>query len=96
MKIWMRRLLSASCLALVLAAPTIAEGRAAEVRTKAFRELGQGVSAYKQGDYARAAELLESASAAALNNFRAHFYWGLALIGEAVHHGPGEAVPPGP
>lgn len=78
----MRRIVSIFLCSSLLLPAALAEGRAAEVRTTAFRELGQGVSAYKQGDYARAAELLESAASAALNNFRAHFYWGLALIGD--------------
>jgi len=57
-------------------------GRAADVRTTAFRNLGQGVSAYKKGEYELAIEKLESTTNAALNNFRAHYYLGLAYIGD--------------
>jgi superkiller protein 3 len=57
-------------------------GRAADVRTTAFRNLGQGVSLYKKGEYKQAIEKLEAAANAALNNFRAHYYLALAYIGD--------------
>ena len=64
-------------------------GKANEVRTEAFRLLNQGVSAYRKGFYADAADKLERASSMALNNFRVHYYLGLALIGDRRY---GEAL----
>ena len=55
------------------------EGKAAKTRTRAFRLLGQGVNAYRHGEFKKAVELLEQAAEVALNNFRTHFYLGLAL-----------------
>ena len=57
-------------------------GKAGEVRAEAFHLLNQGVSAYRKGLFADAAEKLARASSMALNNFRAHYYLGLALIGD--------------
>jgi tetratricopeptide (TPR) repeat protein len=57
-------------------------GRAADVRTEAFQNLAQGVAAYKRGEYPLAAEKLRLSAGAALNSFRAHYYLGLALIGD--------------
>lgn len=56
-------------------------GRAAEVRVRSFEALNEGVSAYKRGDYALAVERLTESASMALNSFRAHYYLGLALIG---------------
>jgi len=63
-------------------APETRAGRAADVRTAAFKALNEGVTAYKKGDYAAAVGHLELSARVALNNFRAHFYLGLALIGD--------------
>ncbi len=57
-------------------------GRAADVRTESFKLLNQGVTAYKNGEYAEAVKKLERAANMALNNFRVHFYLGLAQIGD--------------
>jgi len=57
-------------------------GKAGEIRAEAFRLLNQGVSAYRKGLYAEAAERLQRSTSMALNNFRAHYYLGLALIGD--------------
>jgi tetratricopeptide (TPR) repeat protein len=62
--------------------PSARAGRAADVRTESFTLINQGVTAYKNGDYPVAVEKLRKASSMALNNFRAHFYLGLALIGD--------------
>ena len=56
-------------------------GRAAQVRVRSFEALNEGVSAYKRGDYALAVERLSESVSMALNSFRAHYYLGLALIG---------------
>ncbi|MCP3982513.1 MAG: tetratricopeptide repeat protein [bacterium] len=74
--------ISVTLLALFLAAPADHAGRAGEIRTEAFRLLNQGVAAYKRGEYALAGEKLERSTSMALNSFRAHFYLGLARIGE--------------
>jgi len=60
----------------------LAAGRAADVRKESFELINRGVTAYKNGEYDVAVELLERAASMALNNFRAHFYLGLALIGD--------------
>lgn len=57
-------------------------GRAAEVRTEAFRLLNQGVSAYRRGEFAVAVEKLRRSAGLSLNSFRAYYYLGLALIGD--------------
>lgn len=57
-------------------------GRAADVRTESFQNLAQGVAAYKRGEYPEAVEKLQASAGAALNSFRAHYYLGLALIGD--------------
>lgn len=62
--------------------PTRAEGKAAQVRVRAFKLLNEGVAAYKRGEYALAAEKLQESASMALNSFRAHYYLGLALIGD--------------
>ncbi len=67
-------------------------GKAADVRAEAFRLLNQGVSAYRKGLYAEAADKLERASSLALNNFRAHYYLGLALIGDRRYDDAIEAL----
>jgi tetratricopeptide (TPR) repeat protein len=54
-------------------------GRAGDVRVESFRLLNEGVSAYNQGLYDDAVEKLRQSSSMALNSFRAHFYYGLAL-----------------
>ena len=76
-----RRVAVPILLAALMAAPLPA-GKAGEVRAEAFRLLNQGVSAYRKGLYADAADKLERATSMALNNFRAHYYLGLALIGD--------------
>jgi tetratricopeptide (TPR) repeat protein len=58
--------------------PAVA-GRAADVRVEAFKLLNEGVSAYNRGLYDEAVEKLERCTAIALNSFRAHYYYGLAL-----------------
>ncbi len=63
---------------LVLGSPILA-GRAAEVRRRSYDLLNEGVTAYKNGDYAAAVEKLRESSGLALNSFRAYFYLGLAL-----------------
>jgi tetratricopeptide (TPR) repeat protein len=62
--------------------PAVQAGKAGEIRTRSFKLLNQGVSAYKRGEYATAVEKLSQSAAMALNSFRAHFYLGLALIGD--------------
>ena len=54
-------------------------GRAGDVRVESFRLLNEGVSAYNRGLYAEAVEKLGRSTAIALNSFRAHYYYGLAL-----------------
>ncbi len=67
-------------------------GKAADVRAEAFRLLNQGVSAYRKGLYAESAGKLERAASMALNNFRAHYYLGLALIGDRRYSDAIEAL----
>ncbi|NIL99425.1 MAG: tetratricopeptide repeat protein [Acidobacteria bacterium] len=69
-------------LLIAAAALPVHAGKAAEVRAEAFRLLNQGVAAYRKGLYADAADKLNRAASMALNNFRAHYYLGLALIGD--------------
>ncbi len=54
-------------------------GRAGDVRVESFRLLNEGVSAYNRGLYDEAVEKLRQSTAIALNSFRAHYYYGLAL-----------------
>ena len=54
-------------------------GRAGDVRVESFRLLNEGVSAYNRGLYDEAVEKLRQSSSIALNSFRAHYYYGLAL-----------------
>ncbi len=54
-------------------------GRAAEVRVEWIKLLDAGVSAYNRGLYAEAVDRLGRCTAIALNSFRAHYYYGLAL-----------------
>jgi tetratricopeptide (TPR) repeat protein len=81
-----RRVLFAACVSAVLLVgfclPPLLAGRAADVRRQSFELINQGVTAYKNGDYASAVDQLQQAASMALNNFRAHFYLGLALIGD--------------
>ena len=63
------------------ALPARAE-RADFVRAESFRLLNEGVAAYNKGEYAAAVEALEKCAAWALSSFRAHYYLGLALMGE--------------
>jgi tetratricopeptide (TPR) repeat protein len=87
------RLVTVAALLLAAAAALPAlGGNAGEVRTRSFTLLNQGVSAYKQGDFATAVAHLEEASSIALNNFRAHFYLGLASIGNRDYPGAIEAL----
>jgi tetratricopeptide (TPR) repeat protein len=74
------RVLSAAGLLLALLAPppTLA-GRAGDVRVEAFRLLNEGVSAYSRGLYDEAVDRLGRCAGIALNSFRAHYYYGLAL-----------------
>ncbi len=76
-----RRVIVPILLIVAMALP-LAAGKAGEVRAEAFRLLNQGVSAYRKGRFAEAAEKLARASSMALNSFRAHYYLGLALIGD--------------
>ena len=74
-----RILVAAGLLLAVLAQhPTLA-GRAGDVRVEAFELLNEGVSAYNRGLYDEAVESLGRCAAIALNSFRAHYYYGLAL-----------------
>jgi tetratricopeptide (TPR) repeat protein len=72
----------AGVLLLALAATPLGAGRAADVRTESFRLINAGVTDYKNGNYPEAIEKLKQATSMALNNFRAHYYLGLALIGD--------------
>ncbi len=54
-------------------------GRAGDVRVESFRLLNEGVSAYNRGLYDEAVEKLRQSTSIALNSFRAHYYFGLAL-----------------
>lgn len=76
-----RRIAVVALLAIAVMAPALA-GKAGEVRAEAFRLLNQGVSAYRKGLYSESADKLTRATSMALNNFRAHYYLGLALIGD--------------
>jgi len=67
-------------LAAVVPNPVLA-GRAAQVRVRSFESLNEGVAAYRRGDYALAVERLTESASLALNSFRAHYFLGLALIG---------------
>lgn len=66
----------------VAGSPAVDAGKAADVRREAFEALNRGVTAYKNGDFERAVELLQQSAGVALNSFRAHYYLGLALIGD--------------
>ena len=72
--------------ALGLAALPLEAGRAGDVRKQSFDLINQGVTAYKNGDYATAVARLQAAASMALNSFRAHFYLGLALIADRRYH----------
>jgi tetratricopeptide (TPR) repeat protein len=74
-----RILVAAGLLLAVLAQHPTAAGRAGDVRVEAFELLNQGVSAYNRGLYDEAVESLGRCTAIALNSFRAHYYYGLAL-----------------
>ena len=76
-----RRVIVPILLIVAMALP-LAAGKAGEGRAEAFRLLNQGVSAYRKGRFAEAVEKLARASSMALNNFPAHYYLGLALIGD--------------
>jgi len=71
-----------SLIAACLASSPLEAGRAADVRKESFDLINQGVTAYKNGDFAGAVERLQRAASMALNHFRAHFYLGLALIAD--------------
>ena len=86
-----RRVVVPVLLAAAMAFPVLA-GKAGEVRAEAFRLLNQGVSAYRKGLYADAVDKLERATSMALNNFRAHYYLGLALIGDRRYREAIEAL----
>jgi len=73
-------------------APSTHAGRAGDVRKDSFILINEGVTAYKNGDYEIAVEKLRRASSMALNNFRAHFYLGLALIGDRRYRDALEAL----
>ena len=66
--------------------------KAGVVRTESFRLLNEGVSAYKRGEYARAVDSLRRSASMALNSFRAHYYLGLALIGDRRYEEAVEAL----
>lgn len=83
-----RRIAVGVVVALSLALPALA-GKAGDIRAEAFRLLNQGVSAYRRGLYADSVDKLQRATSMALNNFRAHYYLGLALNGDRRY---GEAV----
>ncbi|ANM30011.1 hypothetical protein ABI59_11165 [Acidobacteria bacterium Mor1] len=72
-----------------LISPVVRAERAEVVRTESFRLINEGVSAYNRGDYSGAVESLSTVAAMALNSFRAHYYLGLALIGDRRY---GEAI----
>jgi tetratricopeptide (TPR) repeat protein len=74
-------LLMALVLAGAVPTPAIA-GQSAKVRTESFRLLNEGVAAYQRGNFKEAADLLAASASMALNSYRAHFYLGLALIGD--------------
>jgi len=79
-------------LSLALLSPAISAGRADEVRTEAHRLLNQGVAAYKRGEFAVAVDRLDQAAGMALNNFRAHYFLGMALIGDRRYSQAVEAL----
>jgi tetratricopeptide (TPR) repeat protein len=62
-------------------APALAE-RADWVRTESFRLLNEGAAALNRGDYPTAVDKLRRAAGMALNNFRAHYFLGRALLGD--------------
>ena len=53
----------------------------------------QGVSAFNRGEYPTAVSKLRECASIALNSFRAHYYLGLALIGERQYLLDYEAEP---
>jgi len=84
----MRRIRTTACVALACATLLLAPapspllaGKAGEVRVRSFDALNEGVAAYRRGEYAIAVERLRESTSLALNSFRAHYYLGLALIG---------------
>jgi tetratricopeptide (TPR) repeat protein len=80
-----RRVLLAVAAVLPIAAslaPGALAGKALDVRRESHELLNAGVAAYRKGDYAAAVDSLRRSAAMALNSFRAHFYLGLALIGD--------------
>jgi tetratricopeptide (TPR) repeat protein len=66
---------------LAAAEPAIADD-AAQVRVRSMELLNEGVAAHKRGEHALAVEKLRASTSMALNSFRAHYYLGLALIGD--------------
>lgn len=60
--------------------PPLLAGDAAKIRTESFRLLGEGIGAYRRGETQIAVEALQRSASMALNNFRAHYFLGLALL----------------
>ena len=93
----MRRTATSSILFLVLAAAVVwgsplRADDAAEVRLRAYKDLDEGVAAYTRGDFRAAVEALSRSADRALDLFRAHFYLGLALIGDRRYEEAIEAL----
>jgi len=83
-----RRVTGRLTIVLALGATTVSEPWAApadKVRQDAFELLNEGVAAVNRGDYRTAVEKLERCASMALNSFRAHYYLGVALIGDRRH-----------
>lgn len=79
-----RRLAAAAAIAAIPAiAPLDVRAEKADwVRREVARLLNEGTAALNRGDYPRAVETLERCASLHLNSFHAHYYLGLALVGE--------------
>ncbi len=79
-----RRLLAVLALAAIAthSAPALRAEKAPWVRQEVSRLLNEGTAALNRGDYARAVEALRRCASLHLNSFHAHYYLGLALVGE--------------
>ena len=75
----MPALLVFTLLTTAICSPLLA-GDAAKIRTDSFRLLGEGIGAYRRGETQIAVDALQKSASMALNNFRAHYFLGLALL----------------
>jgi tetratricopeptide (TPR) repeat protein len=76
-------MLFAAILAVASAGECVAEvSRSQELRARVFKDLTDGIQAYKEGRPKDAIPLLEQAADVALNSFRAYHYLGLAYYAD--------------